>query len=181
MGHFEALAKAVKIRMLVMDVDGVLTNGDVSYTSSGEEIKTFNIKDGYGIVNAEKNGIVTVIITGRSSIAVAQRAKELNISHVYQGVGDKLAVLKQLCEQLSISLDHVAYVGDDIPDLTVLQNVGLACCPRDAVDEILAVCDDISSRDGGRGAVREIVDMILQAKVRDKTSEPLISRQTVKD
>ncbi len=176
MGHFEALAKAVKILMLVMDVDGVLTNGDVSYTSSGEEIKTFNIKDGYGLVNAEKNGLITVIITGRSSLAVAQRAKELKISHVYQGVGDKLVVLKQLCEQLSISLDQVAYVGDDIPDLTVLQNVGLACCPHDAVDEILAVCDYITSRDGGRGAVREIVDMILQAKVRDKKSESFISR-----
>ncbi len=155
------VAKATKVKMIVLDVDGVLTDGGIIYASGGEEIKVFNVKDGLGLVQAVDSGLVTVIITGRESPAVARRAQELKITHLFQGVSDKLAILQKLCQELSISLDEVAYIGDDIPDLSVLQNVGLACCPNDAVPEVLAVCHFVTRRDGGRGAVREITDFIL--------------------
>ena len=163
-----------QIRLLVLDVDGVLTRGEVIYSSSGEELKAFNIHDGLGLVRALDHGIVTAIITGRNSPMVARRAKELRIAHVVQGARDKLQELTALCQQYGASFQDVAYMGDDLPDLCVLEKVGLACCPADAVDEVKAVCHMIAQRKGGEGAVRELCDLLVAGR-RSLTTESPVS------
>ena len=111
------------IRLLVMDVDGVMTDGKITYTSDGQELKSFNIKDGLGIKRAQASGIETAIITGRTSPMVERRARELGIAHLVQGREDKLAALSDLVDQMNLSLDQVAYIGDDLPDLTAIESV----------------------------------------------------------
>ena len=160
MKHFSN--KLASIRLLALDVDGVLTDGGIIYTADNVEIKQFNVKDGYGIVSLIKKGIPVAIITARTSQVVEARAKELGITHVYQGAKNKLETLQTLIEKLEIPIEAVAYMGDDIPDLAVLQAVGLACCPADAVDTIKAACDWVTQSSGGRGAVREVCDAIMR-------------------
>jgi 3-deoxy-D-manno-octulosonate 8-phosphate phosphatase (KDO 8-P phosphatase) len=152
--------RAKKVRLLALDVDGVLTPGTIVYGSSGEELKVFNVKDGLGIRRLRDGNISVAIITGRSSFAVDRRAKDLDICHVFQGIKDKWSVLTGLCRQLDISVDEVAYMGDDLPDLEVLEKVGLAACPADAVEVVLKVCHFVSKHEGGNGAVRELCDLI---------------------
>ncbi len=158
------LNRAAQIRMLAMDVDGVLTPSDITYLSNGEEIKTYNVKDGHGIWMLGKSGIVTAIITGRQSPINERRAQELEINALFQGVKRKFPVLQQLADEHQIALHEIAYIGDDLPDLDILTQVGLAACPKDAVSEVQAVCHFTTSKDGGRGAVRELADLILRAK-----------------
>ncbi len=160
----DVLERARRVQLLAMDVDGVLTNGEIAYTSSGEEIKVFNVKDGLGITLAKRAGLKTAIITARQSPMVARRAEELGIDHLYQLAKNKLNPLFELTESLGLSLDEVAYVGDDLPDIPALEAVGLACCPADAVTKVQSLCHLITRREGGKGAIREIVDLILQAK-----------------
>ncbi len=162
--HVVLDAKASKIQLLVLDVDGVLTNGEIIYTSSGEELKIFNVKDGLGLVLASQNGLITAIITGRISPMVEQRAEELRIRHVYQNIKDKTQVLEELAAHYQLSFEEICYIGDDLPDLPALNRVGLACCPSDAVLQVKEVCDWISTYEGGRGAVRELADLLIEAK-----------------
>ena len=152
------------IRLLVMDVDGVMTDGKITYTSDGQELKSFNIKDGLGIKRAQASGIETAIITGRTSPMVERRARELGIAHLVQGREDKLAALSDLVDQMNLSLDQVAYIGDDLPDLTAIESVKLGACPADAATEVKSKANWISTRSGGDGCVRELCDLLVSHK-----------------
>lgn len=152
------------IRLLVMDVDGVMTDGKITYTSDGQELKSFNIKDGVGIKRAQASGIETAIITGRTSPMVERRALELGIAHLVQGREDKLAALSDLLDQINLSLDQVAYIGDDLPDLTAIESVKLGACPADAATEVKSKAKWVSTRSGGDGCVRELCDLLVSHK-----------------
>ena len=151
-----------KIKVLALDVDGVLTDGSLTFSQNGEEFKTFNAKDGQGIVCLNKAGFITVIITARKNGTVEHRAKNLGIKELHQGVKFKLPVLEQILEKYNLTFDNVAYMGDDLPDICILEKVGLSCCPNDAVQEVQKVCKFKSKYNGGRGAVREVCDVILR-------------------
>ena len=152
------------IRLLVMDVDGVMTDGKVTYTSDGQELKSFNIKDGLAIKRAQASGIETAIITGRKSPMVERRALELGIAHLIQGREDKLNALSDLLAQMDLSLDQVAYIGDDLPDLTAIESVKLGACPADAASEVQSRANWVSTRVGGDGCVRELCDLLVSHK-----------------
>ncbi len=158
------LEAAKKIKLLAFDVDGVMTDGSVTYDENGIEYKTFNVKDGHGLVRAEKSGFITAIITARNNGTVEHRAKNLNITEVYQGQKNKLNALNEILKKYNLSYENVAYMGDDLPDLCILEKAGLSCCPKDAVNEVLSACNFISSYNGGRGAVRELCDYILDSQ-----------------
>ncbi len=153
-----------KIKLVAFDIDGVMTNGEIIYTDKGEEIKIFNAKDGQGIAMLNYYGLTTAIITARTSSIVDKRAKDLNITHVFQGEKNKFSALEKLINKYNLDLSEIAYVGDDIPDICILEKVGLAFCPNDAVEEVKAICHFISSKEGGKGAVREISNFILVGK-----------------
>lgn len=155
-----------RIRYLVMDVDGTLTDGKIYIGSSGELMKAFDIKDGYGIHTLlPANGIKPVIITGRESLIVARRAEELRISSVFQGVGDKVTVLRKFVSDEGGDLSQVAYIGDDLNDIPCMRVVkasgGVVACPADSVKEVLAEADYVCNKNGGEGAVRELIDSLL--------------------
>ncbi|MEI7473371.1 MAG: HAD hydrolase family protein [bacterium] len=156
--------KAKIIKLIAFDVDGVLTNGEIIYTDAGEEIKIFNAKDGQGMNMLRSAGLITAIITARKSPIVEKRSKDLEIAHVYQGVRHKIIALQEIMSKYNLGFEHVAYVGDDLPDLCILEKVGLAFCPIDAVTEVKKVCHYIASKEGGKGAVREITDFILESQ-----------------
>ena len=155
---------AKKIKLLAFDVDGVMTDGSVTYDENGVEYKTFNVKDGHGIVRANKSGFITAIITARNNGTVKHRAENLNITEIYQGQKYKLPALEEIMAKYGFTYENVAYMGDDIPDICILEKVGLACCPNDAVKEVKAICNFVSTINGGRGAVRELCDFILESQ-----------------
>lgn len=155
---------AKKIKMLVFDVDGVMTDGSVTYDENGVEYKTFNVKDGHGLVRMAQLGFITAIITARNNGTVEHRAKNLNITELYQGQKYKLPALEELRKKYNLSYDEISYMGDDLPDMCCLEKVGLACCPKDAVDEVKDIAHFKSSKKGGRGAVRELCDFIIEAQ-----------------
>jgi 3-deoxy-D-manno-octulosonate 8-phosphate phosphatase (KDO 8-P phosphatase) len=150
------------IKLAAFDVDGVLTDGSITYDENGIEYKTFNAKDGQGIVNLNNAGIITAIITARENGTVAHRAENLNIKELHQGQKNKIAKLEEILNKYNLSFDEVAYMGDDLPDICILEKVKLAGCPNDAVDEVLSIANWKSSKNGGRGAVREFCDYILK-------------------
>ena len=162
---------AKKIKLLAFDVDGVMTDGSITYDENGVEYKTFNAKDGHGFVRANKSGFITAIITARNNGTVAHRAKNLNITELYQGQKYKLTALEEIMAKYNLSFENVAYMGDDLPDLCILEKVGLACCPNDAVKEVKKVCHFISSVNGGKGAVRELCDFILDSQGIEKITQ----------
>ncbi len=150
------------IKLLILDVDGCMTDGGVIYSSDGSESKAFNIKDGLGIATWVKMGHQVAIITGRNSNIVQRRAEELGIQHIFQGIKDKDRVLKELVESLGLKFYEVAAIGDDLNDLNMLNTVGRSFTPNDGVDEIKSVVDTVLSIKGGRGAVREMIDIIVK-------------------
>ena len=151
----------MKIKLLVMDVDGTLTDGKIYMGENGEVMKAFNVKDGYAIAHMlPEMGIIPVIITGRKSKIVENRAKELGITELYQGVGDKLAVLKNVAEKYNVSPDEIAYIGDDINDLDCIEYCGVTACPADAVEEVKRIATYVCKKNGRDGAVREYIDNI---------------------
>jgi 3-deoxy-D-manno-octulosonate 8-phosphate phosphatase (KDO 8-P phosphatase) len=152
------------IRLLVMDVDGVMTDGKVTYTSDGQELKSFNIKDGVGIKRVQASGIETAIITGRTSPMVERRALELGITHLIQGREDKLTALSVLLSEVNLAPNQVAYIGDDLPDLTAIEAVKLGACPADAANEVQSKANWVSTRAGGDGCVRELCDLLVSHK-----------------
>lgn len=152
----------MKIKLFVMDVDGTLTDGHIYVGENGEVMKAFDVRDGYAIAHIlPAHGIIPVIITGRSSKIVERRAAELKITHLYQGVSDKLSVLKAVAEELGTTEEAVAYIGDDLNDLDCIQYCGCTACPADAVSAVAQKVDYICVHNGGRGAVREFIDMIV--------------------
>ena len=156
--------KATAIRLLALDVDGVLTDGRITYSASGEELKSFDIKDGLGIKLLQRAGIEVTIITGRRSPMVERRARELGIETVIQGREDKLTALEEVCRQRDLALEQCAYMGDDLPDLAALRAVGLGLTVANASSAIRSAASWTSRHDGGAGAVREACDALLEAR-----------------
>ena len=152
----------MKIKLVAFDVDGVMTDGSITYDENGIEYKTFNAKDGQGITNLNKAGLITAIITGRKNGTVEHRAENLKIKELYQGSKNKIADLEEILQKYNISFDEVAYMGDDTPDICILEKVALNGCPADAMDEVKKVANFVSTKNGGRGAVREFCDYILK-------------------
>ncbi|MBI1807645.1 MAG: HAD hydrolase family protein [Ignavibacteria bacterium] len=150
--------------MVVLDVDGVLTDGRIMYDDRGTEYKMFNAHDGFGIERAQKNGLKLALITGRASPIVTLRAKELGIREVHQGAKDKLRVFKQLTSKYRLHPDELCYMGDDELDLPILQAAGVSAAPATAMRIVTDAVDIVTIQDGGRGAVRELLDAILNAK-----------------
>lgn len=151
----------MSIKLLAMDVDGTMTDGKIYIGQHGEVMKAFNVKDGQGLSLLHKNGVVTAIITTRCSNIVEERAKELGINEVYQGISDKHAVLKQLCEKYGLMLEESAYIGDDIGDLSVMDLAGVSMCPADAVPAVKDAADMVMPSKGGEGAIRDAAEWIL--------------------
>ncbi|MCX6076696.1 MAG: HAD-IIIA family hydrolase [Campylobacterales bacterium] len=149
------------IKLIVLDVDGCLTDGKITYSENGIESKSFNIKDGLGISSWVKIGNQVAIITGRNSKIVQKRAKELGIQHVFQGIKDKDRVLKELVKSLGLSFEEVGAVGDDLNDFQMLSLVGRSFTPKNGVKEIKNIVNIILSLDGGDGAVREMIDILV--------------------
>jgi 3-deoxy-D-manno-octulosonate 8-phosphate phosphatase (KDO 8-P phosphatase) len=156
--------RAAVVRLLALDVDGVLTDGLIYYSSSGDELKAFNIKDGLGIKLLQKVGVRVAIITGRQSEIVARRARELGIEDVVQGRDDKRQALLELCQRHNISMEECAYMGDDLPDLGAIIAAGLGMTVADASSAVCEAADWRSRYNGGCGAVREACEFILSAK-----------------
>lgn len=150
------------IKLIVLDVDGCLTSGELTYTSNGEESKSFNVKDGLGISSWSKIGNNVAIITGKTSPMVKKRALELGITHFFQGVKDKDRVLLSIMKELNFSKHEVAAIGDDLNDYNMLKNVGRSFTPKNGVDEIKEIVDTVLTKDGGDGAVREMIDILLK-------------------
>ena len=159
------LARARAVRLVLFDVDGVLTDGRV-ILGAGDEYKAFDIKDGLGLRMLADQGFETGILTGRTSGAVARRAGELDIRHVQQGCGDKLAACRRLLGQLGLASEHVAYMGDDVVDLPLLLHVGLALAPGDAHPLVRRHAHWVAPSAGGRGAAREACELLLHAQER---------------
>jgi len=155
--------KAKSIKLVAFDVDGVMTDGSLTYLPNGEQIKTFDAKDGQGIVMLNKAGFLTAIITAKSSNVVLERAKTLGITKVFTGQTNKLKALKSLLEEYKLEASNVAYMGDDCPDLCVINEVGLSSCPNDAIEDVKNSVSFVSSKNGGRGAIRELCDLILSS------------------
>ena len=158
------LERARRIRLLVLDVDGVLTDGRLYLSDSGEEFKVFHVRDGSGIVAVRRAGIEVAIVSGRDCGAVVRRAAELGIRHVRQGVADKGAELDALLGELGFTADETACVGDDTPDAPLLQRAGLAIGVADAHPALLAAAHWVTRANGGCGAVREVCDLLLSAR-----------------
>jgi 3-deoxy-D-manno-octulosonate 8-phosphate phosphatase (KDO 8-P phosphatase) len=160
----EAARRARGIRLLILDVDGVLTDGRLVYGPTGEETKVFYVRDGHAIVAARAAGLDVAVISGRDSAAVTRRFEDLGVREIHQGVRDKVALLPGLCARRSIGPREVAFMGDDLQDLPLLTRVGLALAPADAVREVRRAAHWISRLRGGSGAVREAVEWLLRAR-----------------
>ncbi len=156
--------RAAQIRLLVLDVDGVLTDGRLYFSAEGEALKVFHVRDGAGIVQLRKAGIQVAIISGRNAAAVSTRMAELGVLHVQQGIHDKQAALQQLLASLRLSPQNLACVGDDTPDVPMLQMAQLAVAVADAHPAVRAAAHYVTQAPGGLGAVREVCDLILQAQ-----------------
>jgi 3-deoxy-D-manno-octulosonate 8-phosphate phosphatase (KDO 8-P phosphatase) len=158
------LERARRTRLLIMDVDGVLTDGRIIQDSHGHELKVFDVKDGHGIVMAHRAELRTALISGRESETITRRAQELGIELVFQKIWNKLAVYEKILEETKLTHDEVAYIGDDLIDIPVLRRVGLAVAVADAVDEVKSTAHMVTQRPGGQGAVREVIELILRAQ-----------------
>ncbi len=154
--------KISKIKMILMDVDGVLTNGEIIYSSSGDELKIFHVQDGMGITLARMAGLKTGIVTGRMSALVERRAHELNIDVVSQGNFNKLPEYERIKRDFELKDEEICYIGDDVLDLPILKRVGFSVAVANARDEVKAICDYVTVAEGGKGAVREVIDRILK-------------------
>lgn len=153
------MPKKPEIKFLALDVDGVMTDGGMYYSESGEEIKRFDTKDGRGIIELQKSGVqVGLISSGFKTAIIDGRAKTLGIQHVYVGMDEKLTILKQWCEALGLNLNQVAYIGDDVNDRNIINAVGFSGCPADAMNTIKTIVDVVLTRNGGDGCIREFIE-----------------------
>jgi 3-deoxy-D-manno-octulosonate 8-phosphate phosphatase (KDO 8-P phosphatase) len=153
-----------QIRLFATDVDGVLTDAGMYYAESGDEWKKFNTRDGMGIKLLQRAGIITAIVTQERTKLVARRAEKLMIPELHQGVMDKLSLIREMAERNRLTLSQVAYIGDDINDLEALKAVGFSATPADGMPVVAAAVDYVCQKKGGEGAVREIIEMILDAQ-----------------
>ena len=157
--------KAQAIKLLVLDVDGVLTDGTLVYSHDGELVKHFNVKDGVGIKLLQCFDVAVAIISAKDSLPLKQRIKDLSIKHAYTGCKDKLLALQELTGELGIHLDQVAYCGDDVIDLKVMQKVGLSLAPADAYSMVREYAHVVTQAAGGKGVAREVADIILDSRM----------------
>lgn len=164
MKHEKARAKAARLRLMAFDVDGVLTDGSLYFTPNGDEIKVFSSLDGHGLKMLHQAGIEIAIITGRQSRMVERRAENLGIAHLFQGVQNKRAVMQGLRESLGLDPEETGYMGDDVVDLPILRACGFSATVLDGHDFVKRHVDFCASKGGGRGAVREVCDFILEAQ-----------------
>ena len=153
-----------KIKMILMDMDGCLTNGQIIYSSSGEDIKVFHVHDGYGLTRGLQHGLKFAVISGKESAVNKRRMERLKIHHLYEGIDDKLVPFEELKKLYGFKNDEFAYIGDDEFDIPLLKKVGFSCCPNSAVDEVKKHVHYVCKKNGGEGAVREMIDKILKAK-----------------
>lgn len=174
--ELELKLKASKIKVVAFDVDGVMTDGSLTFLEDGREIKTFNAKDGQGIVMLNKYGFKTAIITARDNGTVRERFKMLGMTRLFEGQKNKEAALDELVQELGVEYDEVAYMGDDLPDIKVLKKVGLACAPNDAVKEVIEVAEFITEKGGGKGAVRELCDFVIAHSRLTKSQDAELAR-----
>jgi 3-deoxy-D-manno-octulosonate 8-phosphate phosphatase (KDO 8-P phosphatase) len=158
------IAKIRLIRLLVLDVDGVMTDGRIIMDYAGREIKNFDVKDGHGIKILMRYGIDVILVTGRKSTVVEHRARDLGIGEVHQGVTNKLEISDTILRNRSLNYEHIAFVGDDIVDIPLLRRVGFSVAVADAAEDVRKCADYVTIRKGGRGAVREVCEVILKAK-----------------
>lgn len=158
------LERAKRVKLLILDIDGVMTDGRIIYSIYGEELKFFDVSDGFGITLLNRAGIKSVIITAKKSRIVKLRGRDLKIAKTYQGYADKLMALDKILRRFKIAADDICFIGDDLIDLPVLKRVGFAVAVPNAVQEVKEKAHFITSRQGGRGAVREICDMILKSQ-----------------
>jgi YrbI family 3-deoxy-D-manno-octulosonate 8-phosphate phosphatase len=158
------LAVLRQIRVFATDVDGVLTDAGMYYSESGDELKKFNTRDGMGIKLLQREGLITAIVTQERTKLVARRAEKLAIPELHQGAMDKLSVIREMAGRYGVALEQVAYIGDDVNDLDALQAVGFSAAPADALPQVIQSVDYVCGKKGGEGAVREIVEMILNAR-----------------
>ena len=159
----DAAEKAKKVRLFLVDVDGVLTDGGIVYDGGGREIKRFHVRDGHGIKMLQRAGVEVGIITGRTSEVVAFRARELGVSLVRQGTWDKVSAWREILAEKGFLPEETAYVGDDIVDVPLMRQVGFAAAVADAESYVLDAADFVSTRPGGHGAVREIIEFVLRS------------------
>ncbi|MBO1530208.1 HAD hydrolase family protein [Psychrobacter sp. F1192] len=162
----DLIKKAGQVKLLVMDVDGILSNGQIIYDANGIETKAFSVQDGVGVKSLTRYGVLTAIITGRRSAMVDKRAAEMGVNYVVQGRDDKLTALNELLSTLDPELDitaaDCAYMGDDLPDIKAMQTVGFAATVPNAHAEVIKRSDMVTTKSGGTGAVREVCDLILK-------------------
>ena len=156
-----------QIRLFATDVDGVLTDAGMYYAESGDEWKKFNTRDGMGLKLLQRAGIITAIVTQERTKLVARRAEKLAIPELHQGVMDKLSCIREMAARHELTLSQVTYIGDDINDLEALKEVGFSASPADGMPQVAAVVDYVCQKKGGEGAVREVVEMILEAQGKD--------------
>lgn len=159
-----AVQKARKVKLFILDVDGVMTDGRIIFDEKGNEIKMFHVRDGHGIVLAHQAKLRSAILTGRASEVVTKRAAELGIELVFQKVYNKLEVFEAILKQTGLPSEEIAYIGDDVVDIPVLRRVGFSAAVADAVVEVKEVVDYVLEREGGKGAVREFIEFILKAQ-----------------
>ncbi len=157
-------ARLGKVRMLAMDVDGVLTDGGMYYSEAGDELKKFNVKDGMGIKLLQAAGFVTAFITREKTAAVERRGQRLAVPEIHQAIDDKLTDLTRLVRKYGLTFTQVAYIGDDVNDLEALKAVGFSAAPVDAMPVVLQAVHYVCTKKGGEGAVRELADLILTAR-----------------
>ena len=150
------------VKYIFLDVDGVLTNGHILTTESGEQLRTFHVKDGYAIQYAIKAGLFIFIITGGKSIGVQKRFEALGVTEIHLGVSDKMTVLEKIQDKYGFQDHESLFIGDDLPDYTCMRKVGVAVCPADAVEEIKTICHYVSTKSGGEGVVRDILEKIMK-------------------
>ena len=162
------LPKAKAIKLLLLDVDGVLTDGSLIYSHDGHESKAFNTQDGFGLRMLQDSGVEVGIITARSSEALNRRSQDLKISHLYQGSSNKLDAYKEIIKKTQLKPFEIAYMGDDWLDMVLLKRVGLAVAPANAVSEVKEMVHYTTEQSGGHGAVREVCDLILEAREKHK-------------
>ena len=169
-------AKARRIRLVLTDCDGVLTDGGVYYSERGEELKRFNIRDGMGVERLRQHGVATGIVTGELSPSVARRAEKLKITELHLGIKDKAALLTAILERLGLRAEEVAFIGDDTNDVEILGLVGLAACPADATDFARAVAHYRCATPGGHGCFRELAELIIASQLPQTAAHPAPAR-----
>ncbi len=157
--YFELFKRATTF---ILDVDGVLTDGTLLITNNGDQLRTMSIRDGYALQLAVKKGFTIIVITGGTSEGVVKRLQGLGIQHILSGVENKIEALNKISETLSIEFANAIYMGDDIPDLEVMNLCGISCCPYDAAPEIISVAKYISPLSGGKGCVRDVIEKVLK-------------------